>query len=261
MPENQAPSDAELRTAHEDWTARRIGAVTAPQGNLALIETRWLEPGETVTTEEAAAPLPDSVSVTELTRRHLTTGELEHGLRFWDADSPRRRAFQGIETFPYDPAWRLAGTFIPVEGGRTVPSEHLRDNGLTRDHAVPGDLVVTIDGTEYALDAFDNDGTLLLVFGDPTNRTEDPSTRTYGPGRFLVVHHEEDASDGPRPVVLDFNRSFVPPCGFSDQYNCPLPPASNRIATPVTAGERFPLFSPEADPTAGSEAGSGVGGR
>src|SRR5689334_6283287 len=107
MPEHQPSSDAELRTAHEDWKARRIGAVTAPQGNLALIETRWLESGETVTAGEAAASLPEGVSVTELTRRHLTTGEPEHGLRFWDADSPRRRAFQGIETFPYDPSWQL----------------------------------------------------------------------------------------------------------------------------------------------------------
>lgn len=246
MPENPT-ADAEYeaaRAAHEEWKAARIAAVTAPQGNLALIETRWLDPLDATTAAEAAADLPETVTVTELTRRHLTTGEPERGLRFWDSASPGNRAFEGIETFPYDPAWRLTGTFTPVDGGRAVPYEHLRDNGLRRELPVPGDLAVTIDGTDYALDAFDDGGTLLLVFGDPTNRSADSATKTYGPGRFLFVQ-DDSGSEGAREVVLDFNRAFVPPCGFSDQYNCPLPPLSNRIATPVLAGERLPILDPQ----------------
>ena len=242
MPVN-ATTDADsaaARAAHDEWKAGRLAAVTAPQGNLALIETRWLAPEDSTTAEEASAGLPDTVVVTELTRRHLTTGEPERGLRFWDAASARNREFEGIAAFDYDPAWRLTGTFTPVEGGRAVPYEHLRDNGLSRELPVPGDLAVTIDGTDYSLDAFDDGGTLLLVFADPTNRTEDPETRTYGPGRFLFVQ-DDSGLEGTRDVVLDFNRAFVPPCGFSDQYNCPLPPLSNRITTPVRAGERLPL--------------------
>jgi hypothetical protein len=45
------------------------------------------------------------------------------------------------------------------------------------------------------------------------------------------------AEDSDR-VILDFNRAFVPPCGFSDQYNCPLAPRNNRFPVPVTAGEK-----------------------
>jgi uncharacterized protein (DUF1684 family) len=35
----------------------------------------------------------------------------------------------------------------------------------------------------------------------------------------------------------------VPPCGFSIEYNCPLPPAQNRFSEDVTAGERLVVFS------------------
>lgn len=55
------------------------------------------------------------------------------------------------------------------------------------------------------------------------------------------------ADDGgfgqPGTVTLDFNRAFVPPCGFSAQYNCPLPPAQNRFAEPVIAGEKQVRFT------------------
>jgi len=39
------------------------------------------------------------------------------------------------------------------------------------------------------------------------------------------------------------HRAFVPPCGFSEAYNCPLPPAQNRLAVPVEAGEKVPVFT------------------
>ena len=32
------------------------------------------------------------------------------------------------------------------------------------------------------------------------------------------------------------------PCGFSAQYNCPLPPASNRFPVPIRAGEKNVVF-------------------
>lgn len=98
---------------------------------------------------------------------------------------------------------------------------------------MPGDITLTVGGTAYTLSAFDDDGTLLLVFGDPTN-----GNGTYGAGRFLFVPHDGAS----RRVVLDFNRAFVPPCGFSDQYNCPMPPRQNRFHLPVEAGEKRPVF-------------------
>ena len=219
------------REGWDAWRAGRLRSVTAPTGNLALIETRWLAAGDTTTLDEALSGRPETVTATELSRRSLETGETERGIRLWDAASPAIRAFQTIDVFPFDPSWVIEATFTPVSDDRTIPFEHIRDNGLTRDLVVPGDIAFERDGVSYTLSAFDDDGTLLLVFGDPSNGA-DGDEGTYASGRFLFVEREGDR------VVLDFNRAFVPPCGFSDQYNCPLPPRNNRFPVAVTAGEK-----------------------
>ncbi|MFF4834025.1 DUF1684 domain-containing protein [Streptomyces sp. NPDC001315] len=215
------------------WCAERRQSLTAPTGNLALVETRWLPAGERSDLDAARAGQPEHVTVTPVERTELVTGEPEYGLRFWDARSPAIQHFEGTDVFPYDPAWVLEAAYTPVPGARKVAFEHIRDNGGSRDLVVPGDITLTVDGRAYTLSAFDDDGTLLLVFGDPTN-----GDSTYGAGRFLFVERTPD--DG--RVVLDFNRAFVPPCGFSDQYNCPMPPRQNRFHLPVEAGEKLPVF-------------------
>ncbi|MFH8251740.1 DUF1684 domain-containing protein [Microbacterium sp. B2969] len=220
--------------AHARWQAERRQAVTAPTGNLALIETRWT--GAPADLDAARAAAPDTARVTPIERTDLATGDTQHGLRVWDAASPAIGSFDRIDTYSYDPAWVLTGRFVPVAEDRTVPFEHIRDNGGTRELVVPGDILVTVAGRDYTLAAFDDGGTLLLVFADETNGSE-----TYGAGRFLYVHR--DAAHGEAgEVELDFNRAFVPPCGFSAQYNCPLPPASNRFPLPIRAGEKTVVF-------------------
>ncbi|MFJ5219843.1 DUF1684 domain-containing protein [Streptomyces sp. NPDC088354] len=215
------------------WRAERHRSLTSPTGNLALVETRWLPAGEHSDGQKEGEGQPDTVTVTALQRTDIVTGEPENGLRFWDADSPAIRHFDRVDVFPYDPAWVVHATYTPVPGARRIAFEHLRDNGGTRDLVVPGDITLTVDGHEYTLSAFDDDGTLLLVFGDPTN-----GATTYGAGRFLFVQRTQDDDR----VLLDFNRAFVPPCGFSDQYNCPMPPRQNRFHLPVEAGEKLPVF-------------------
>jgi uncharacterized protein (DUF1684 family) len=223
------------RAGYADWRAWRLRTVAEPTGNLALIETRWLERGDDTTPEAALAGHPETVTATELHRRDLDTGLPQRGIRLWDSASPAIRAYETIDAFPFDPSWVVEATFTPVSDDRTIPFEHIRDNGLTRDLVVPGDISFTRDGVDYTLSAFDDDGTLLLVFGDPTNGA-DGEDGTYASGRFLFVTRDGDRA------VLDFNRAFVPPCGFSDQYNCPLPPRNNRFAEPVRAGEKRVVF-------------------
>ncbi len=120
-----------------------------------------------------------------------------------------------------------------MPGARRVAFEHLRGQRRHPGTRVPGDITLAVDGRDYTLSAFDDDGTLLLVFGDPTN-----GVSTYGAGRFLFVQRTQDE----HRVLLDFNRAFVPPCGFSDQYNCPMPPRQNRFHLPIEAGEKLPVF-------------------
>lgn len=210
----------------------------SPRGNLALIETRWYDAGVEIPPSELADAAGGTVTVTTLSRTDLDTGLEQQGLRRWDSQSDAIRAFEGVDAYDYDPAWVIPAEYEPGESGRTVAFEHLRDNGRTRELAVPGIITATIGGAEYRLNAFDDGGVLLLVFGDATNGSE-----SYASGRFLFVERAADEFGSAGAVTLDFNRAFVPPCGFSAQYNCPLPPASNRIAVPVRAGERVPRFA------------------
>ncbi|MEV7632983.1 DUF1684 domain-containing protein [Microbacterium sp. NPDC089318] len=258
MPEAPNAADSDLaqsghaqsdraQSDHRRWREDRLAAVTSATGNLSLVETRWFPPG---TTAHEAAALTDSeraaarggVTVTSLQRSDIDTGRPEYGLRVWDADAPAIRAFDTIDAFPFDPAWVIDAEFRPVSAGRTVPFEHIRDAGGTRELVVPGDITFERDGASFTLAAFDDGGALLLVFGDPTNGAGG-ETGTYGSGRFLFVERDDDGGFGdPGRVRLDFNRAFVPPCGFSVQYNCPMPPPQNRLPSPVLAGERDVRF-------------------
>jgi uncharacterized protein (DUF1684 family) len=42
---------------------------------------------------------------------------------------------------------------------------------------------------------------------------------------------------------MDFNRAYFPYCFYSPTYECPYPPAENRLKVPVRAGERFKVKS------------------
>ena len=84
------------------------------------------------------------------------------------------------------------------------------------------------DGVDYNLAAFKSGRALQLVFADSTN-----GDSTYSVGRFLFVAPNPDGT-----VTLDFNLAVLPPCAFSYNFNCPLPPAQNRFAVPIEAGEK-----------------------
>ena len=94
-------------------------------------------------------------------------------------------------------------------------------------------LHFTVDGTACALAAFksaadaSDDRTLFVPFTDVTTGAE-----TYPAGRFLDL--DEPAGE---IVVLDFNRAYNPLCNYSPAYNCPIPPAENRLPVAIRAGE------------------------
>ena len=70
---------------------------------------------------------------------------------------------------------------------------------------------------------------LFVPFSDLTSGTE-----TYPAGRYI------DLSRNPTGVYeLDFNRAYHPYCYYNASYECPYPPAENRLPLPVHAGERL----------------------
>jgi uncharacterized protein len=152
-------------------------------------------------------------------------------VRTWDTDSEVRRTFSGIDHWPVDARWRLEARFEGAPG-RSVPVPDVI--GTVDEQESPGDVVFEIDGEEHRLQALagGDSGELWLVFADATNGVE-----TYGGGRFLYT----DAPGVDGRVVVDFNRSYNPPCVFTQYATCPLPWPANRLPIRVEAGERTAL--------------------
>jgi len=213
---------------YAQFRRQRRAYATGPTGPLALVETTWLAPGETSIPERA----------------DLDHGGLQRGYRVWDDAAPTRAAFEDIDAYDFDESWVLSGRFELVAEERLVPFEHIADGGRLRQHGAAGDVVFSHEGVEYRLAAFDadDDDSVQLVFADTTNGSE-----TYGTGRFLWVDlppQWRDLRPGESvPVEVDFNRSVIPPCGFSMWFNCPLPPLSNRLPFPIRAGEKNVRFA------------------
>ena len=52
---------------------------------------------------------------------------------------------------------------------------------------------------------------------------------TYAAGRYLDLFPTQTGL-----YTIDFNLAYNPACAYSEHYNCPIPPRSNRLAVAVT---------------------------
>ena len=264
MTETAAPTSPEAELA--TFRARRDQAVVQPFGNLALVTTQWIDSEQSVWGVPGTwAPLPAGESGLKLTAAagdgirvngELVDGEVNvagkdaaapasivfsdtvqgfviaghtgsYALRVWDANSKAIQNFGGIDAYPYNPEWVVDAQFTALPDA-TLPFEHSKDEGETREVKVPGEMSFSKDGVDYALAAISSGRALQIVFSDATSGVD-----TYSVGRFLFV-----APDASGKVTLDFNRAVLPPCGFSYAFNCPMPPKQNRFTAAVEAGEK-----------------------
>jgi uncharacterized protein (DUF1684 family) len=155
--------------------------------------------------------------------------EERYGIRLKDRENLNLLEFQRIERFPVDKKWLVSGQLIPYETEKTIRVPTVL--GTTADEPCPGFLKFKIGGTEYRLDpiADSTSKSLFVIFGDATN-----GESTYGAGRFLYV----DLPDETGNTMIDFNKSYNPPCAFSAYATCHLPPLQNRLAVEIQAGEK-----------------------
>jgi len=191
----------------ESFREKRRRSVVAPQGNLALVNTQWI----TGDVEESRpvrgvpglwSPLPGGLSGLRL------TATAADGIRVDDELVDGSVIVAGMDA--------LAPSRIRFSTSRT--------GTIIADEA-GGYALRVWDAQSDGIRAF---GSIDVVFGDSTN-----GVYTYSMGRFLRVARGEDGS-----VILDFNRAYLPPCAFSYNFNCPIPPARNRLPFAVEAGER-----------------------
>lgn len=269
----QTAADPRAQDPQTQWARfreRRAESVVQPQGFLALTTTQWVTgtaeepetiwgvPGRWATRPagesglrvfadasdgirvdgelvdgEAVARGKDDANPSRIVFSETVTGTVVHGeagyaLRVWDAESDAVRGFGSIDAFDYNPDWVVEARFSPSREGATVEFGHVKEEGRTRALEVPGEFSFTKDGVEYRLAAIPSGRALQIVFSDATS-----GDSTYSVGRFLFVAPRPDGS-----VTLDFNLAVLPPCAFSYAFNCPMPPAQNRFAVPIEAGEK-----------------------
>jgi uncharacterized protein (DUF1684 family) len=157
---------------------------------------------------------------------------LEQNGRFFvrvrDSESARRKDFAGIETYPIDPAWRIEAKWVPFDPARGLQVTNVL--GLVQEATCPGRAVFTYAGRTYELLPTQEspDDPLFFVLTDTTAGEE-----TYEASRFLYSDPPKDGK-----VILDFNKTYNPPCAFSPFTTCPLPPKENVLPFPLRAGEK-----------------------
>lgn len=154
------------------------------------------------------------------------TGKL--ALRVKDSAAPTRTGFRGLEYFPDDPSWRIEATWEPWAQPRELSTDLVI--GGREQVMSPGQAVFTREGRTFKLLAIDEgpEEPLFFVFSDETSGGE-----SYG------LRHLDAARPVDGRIVLDFNLAKNPPCAFTTFSTCALPPAQNRLAVPVRAGEKI----------------------
>ena len=179
--------------------------------------------------DEASEDGPTVLELGSLRAYLIRRGAGRLALRVKDIAAPALREFAGLDYFPIDPAWRVAGRLSPAEPDATIAVPDIVGDVLTE--ATPGVVAFELGGAVHRLHALEaQPGHLWLVFGDATNGSE-----TYGGGRFLVTGPVQPDDS----VEVDFNLAYNPPCVFSPHATCPLPPDGNRLDVRVEAGERM----------------------
>ena len=260
-----------------DWRAGRLERLLAPTGYLNQIGLYWLEPGDYVlgsdpdsdivvpasaaariaqinvddenvrlVVEEGVEVLVDGEPVTDMLLQPDTTGKavmVSHGSLAWmlierggklairvrDYEHPFVDEFGPLPYYDIDPALRVTAELEPYAEPRTITVDTVIE-GFQQYPVAPGVASFELNGQQFDLEPTLSGDKLFFVFGDETNRDE-----TYGAGRF--VYADLPGEDG--ILILDFNKSYSPPCAFNDFSTCPIASPRNRLPIRIEAGEKF----------------------
>ena len=132
---------------------------------------------------------------------------------------------------------------IPCKFERTLnmPWFKMESSGpVKRNYRVYGIIHFSINDTIVALNIYQGQDLmttakykdhLFIPFTDATTGEE-----TYSSGRYIDLETTDIINE---KVVIDFNKAYNPYCAYvSGKFNCPIPPAENRLAVAIKAGEK-----------------------
>jgi len=135
--------------------------------------------------------------------------------------------------------------YYPPDASYTAPAELKLANqrpvfemptstGKLRRMERVGVLEFSLKGQPMSLAAFVEEGqaleNLFVPFADLTTGKD-----TYPAGRYLDIHPTSTGF-----YTIDFNMAYNPTCAYNETYDCPYPPASNRLKVEIRAGEKAP---------------------
>ncbi len=147
-------------------------------------------------------------------------------VRLWDIDHPARKAFTGLNYYPYRPEYCFIAKYTGYGPYKIVKTEDII--GEVHDSQMIGYATFEWEGKKYRLDAEDGGEGLFIAFKDKTN-----AKTTYAGGRYLLTEKPQNEQ-----VVLDFNRAYNMPCAYALYATCGLATKDNYLPIPIEAGEK-----------------------
>ena len=147
-------------------------------------------------------------------------------IRLWDIDHPARKAFSGLNYYPYRPEYCFTAKYTGYAPYKTVVTEDII--GETHDSQMIGYATFEWEGKKYRLDAEDGGAGLFITFRDKTN-----AKSTYAGGRYLLTEKPQNGQ-----VLLDFNRAYNMPCAYALFATCGLASKDNHLPISIEAGEK-----------------------
>ena len=144
----------------------------------------------------------------------------------------RKAALLPLDYYPIDPTFIVPAS-LRLSEQRPV-FEMPTSTGVLRRMELVGVLEFRLAGQQRSLGAFVEEGApinqLFVPFADQTTGID-----TYFAGRYLDI-----LPTATGVYNIDFNRAYNPYCAYNEAYECPYPPASNRLDMAVQAGEKSP---------------------
>jgi uncharacterized protein (DUF1684 family) len=233
-----------LKPGENRFGSEKTSAVVLPGGSPARAGSFVLVGREVKVTLEsgiaatmAGQPLrgsvvlrPDSPDVVELGPVSLQVIHRggRFGIRMRDKNAAARREFTGCRWYEIREDYRIEAAWVPHTEPRPLKVPNVL--GQTETMPSPGYAEFKLGGKLVRLDGVletPHSTQLWFILRDETSGKE-----TYPAGRFLYA----DLPKAGR-IVLDFNKSYNPPCAFTAYATCPLPPPQNWMPVRVEAGE------------------------
>ncbi len=187
--------------------------------------------------------LNDSLEIREITYNHIKNKFLfslgsfiwfvhfdsgVKAIRLRNLNHPLLGTDLNIDFFDYSKKYVIKGRFEEYNNPKIVRLNNIQGGEFV--DTIPGKIHFKINGKDFSLEpTIADSGKFFVVFGDKTNGRE-----TYGGGRFLYILQPDEENN----VVIDFNKSYNPPCVFSTFTTCPVPSETNKLNIKIESGEK-----------------------